>query len=93
MGKMAETLRVINGIVELGDIVTILSYGDAFRYRYIITGFGEYYEMPQVYYKRVHSETLQPFSDVVGSWMDYPEATHELALIFKRKYFGGYKTV
>lgn len=81
--------RVSNGNARVGDIVTIIKYGNEERYLYRITGFQEYNGTPQVKYRKVVPDTLEFFPDTIGSWMNLSDAETEMKLIRKesRKLF------
>jgi hypothetical protein len=76
--------KVLNGYAQIGDIVTIVSYGDEDRYQYKVTGFQEYQGKPQMKYRRVNTSTMEFWPDTVGSWMDFSEAQNELKLVHKK---------
>ncbi|CAG7610977.1 hypothetical protein PAESOLCIP111_01315 [Paenibacillus solanacearum] len=76
--------KVINGYAEIGDVVTIISYGDEERYLYRVTGFQNYGGTPQINYRKVIPSSLEFFPEMVGSWMDFSEAQTELKIIQKQ---------
>ncbi|WP_335533507.1 hypothetical protein [Neobacillus drentensis] len=78
-------MQVINGRVNVGDIVTIVEYGDEERYQYMITGFQKYEGRPQVTYVRVIPNTSDVFGQAVGSWMDEVKARQQLKIIKKKE--------
>lgn len=77
--------KVKNGVAEIGDIVTIISYEDEQRYLYKLTGFQEYKGIPQIKYRKVIPATIDFFPDTDGSWMGFDEAQKELKIISKAK--------
>jgi hypothetical protein len=76
---------VLNGSAEIGDVVTIVSYGNEERYLYRVTGFKKYEGTPQIHYRKVIPTTLDFFPDTVGSWMNFSEAQKELKIVHKKK--------
>jgi hypothetical protein len=77
--------KVLNGYAEVGDVVTIVSYGNEERYLYRVIGFKQYEGTPQVNYRKVIPTTLDFFPHTVGSWMNFSEALTELKIIRKKK--------
>ena len=77
--------RVTNGFAEIGDIITLISYGNENRYLYRVTEFGEYNGVPQIRYRKVIPETLEFFPDTIDSWMDFDEARSEIKIVQKGK--------
>ncbi|NRF96228.1 hypothetical protein HQN89_36275 [Paenibacillus frigoriresistens] len=77
--------KVLNGYAQIGDIVTVISYGDEKRYLYKVIGFQQYEGTPQIRYRKVIPATLELFPDTVGSWMNFNEALIELKIIHKSK--------
>lgn len=77
--------KVINGIAEIEDIVTIVSYGNEKRYLYKVVGFQHYQGRSQIKYRKVIPDTLEFFPDTTESWMDFKEALLELKIIHKSK--------
>jgi hypothetical protein len=75
--------QVSNGYAEVGDLVTIASYGDEKRYLYRVTGFQQYKGNPQIIYRKVIPTTLKFFPDTVGSSMDFNRALTELKIVQK----------
>ena len=84
-GVIKLKCKVINGYAEIGDVVTVISYGDEERYLYRVTGFQTYEGKPQIKYRKVVPNTLEFWPDTVGSWFDFDEALTELKLIHKQK--------
>lgn len=75
--------KVSNGYVEVGDVVTVVGYGDESRYLYKVTGFQEYNGVPQIKYRKVIPTTLEFFPETSGSWMNFNDALTELKIIQK----------
>ena len=73
--------KAVNGDLKVGDIVTILSFGNEKRYLYRIVGFQKYNRKNQVLYRKVIPSTLEFFPETVGSWMDFDEVRVEMKII------------
>ncbi|WNR42920.1 hypothetical protein [Paenibacillus roseipurpureus] len=77
--------KLLNGFAKIGDIVTLVSYGNEERYLYKVIGFQHYKGTAQIKYRKVSPTTLELFPDTLGSWMNFKEAEKELKIIHTSK--------